>query len=395
MKRALGVARRSGSANWQWSIRPPADLRAHYSTQWAYRCSLKTPDLRQANARAARLLAWWHERFAAQRSASGRQLNPCIKPKCEWLFESHYQPTPPSSHATDSAPVVIPASPSPPRDPRASTPLRQVFTLWKAAKRRSTDSARACERSLILFEQLAGTLDVQQVTRGQGDAFRAHLLELPLASKTKHDHMTWLKSLLKYASRDLELLPRNPWEGLDIAYKTETPREPWSIEQLGALLSQPLFRSYALPKAWRSGGAAAYWIPLLGMFTGARIGELCQLRVTDIRQDALGATIHISEEAEGASVKTVAGIRQVPVHSELIRLGFLDYVDQVRRAESDSLWPGMKFRAGKPGAYFSAWFSDLRKTCSIPVPDFPPVASQSAPHMATQTAPRGRGELIR
>ena len=271
MKRVTGVTRRSGTASWQWSIKPPADLRSQYPTQWAHRCSLGTADLRQANAKAARLMAWWQDRFDEQRASPTCKPSYCIKPV---------------------VPRDLPAAPfhATTRE-GAPTPLRTVFMLWKAAKKRSPDSANACERSLTLFEQFAGRLDVGQVTRSQGDAFRAHLLDLPLSSKTKHDHMTWLKSLLKYACRDLELLPRNPWEGLDVAHQTESPRKPWTVDQLGALTSLPLFQSYELPQAWRAAGAAAYWVPLLGLFTGARVGELCQLRVADIHRDSLGAWI--------------------------------------------------------------------------------------------------------
>lgn len=153
-------------------------------------------------------------------------------------------------------------------------------------------------------------------------------------------------------------------------HATTKRRSPWTEDQLTAFFGLSLFRQYRLPKAWKSGGAAAYWIPLLGLYTGARVGELCQLRVIDIERESGGAFIKISEEAEGATVKTEAGLRSVPVHSELIRLGFLDYVDAMRQAKAASLWPDMKFREGKPGAYFSAWFGDFRKTCPVAVPDF-------------------------
>jgi len=40
----------------------------------------------------------------------------------------------------------------------------------------------------------------------------------------------------------------------------------------------------------------------------------------------------ITDEGEGQSVKTEAGIRRVPIHSELIRLGFLDYVRKTKES---------------------------------------------------------------
>lgn len=269
--------------------------------------------------------------------------------------------------------VVTPAAPAKPPAPAAPPMrLRDVFDRWKDVKKRSADSLNACARSLALFEEQSGDPPVQQITRAQGDAFRAWLQTKGTSSKTARDRLTWVKSLLVYACRDLELIPRQPWEGLDIEHRTENPRRPWTDAQLRAFFSLPLFAEHKLPTAWKAGGAAAYWVPLLGLYTGARIGELCQLRVVDIEQDKDGAVIRITEEAEGATVKTDAGLRVVPVHSELVRLGFLDYVETMRKAGEVSLWPKLGHRKGKPGAYFSGWFSEARKqvTEGGPVPDF-------------------------
>jgi integrase len=91
------------------------------------------------------------------------------------------------------------------------------------------------------------------------------------------------------------------------------------------------------------------------------VGELCQLRVVDVESTKHGAFLRITEEAEGSTVKTEAGFRRVPVHSELVRLGFLDYVARVKAAKETSLWPSLPLRKGKPGAYFSDWFNAFHK----------------------------------
>ena len=78
----------------------------------------------------------------------------------------------------------------------------------------------------------------------------------------------------------------------------------------------------------------------------------------------------ITDEGEGQSVKTEAGIRRVPIHSELIRLGFLDYVRKTKESGHAQLWPGLALRETKPGSYFSAWFGRFRKTLDPVPPDF-------------------------
>jgi integrase len=242
--------------------------------------------------------------------------------------------------------------------------LRDVFERWKKTKKRSEDSVRACERALVLFEDHTGDTPLQTITRAQGDDFRSWLQTLGTASKTAHDRLNWVKSLLVYAYRDLELISRQPWEGIDIEHRTEKPRGPWTDEELKAFFSLPLFTRHELPTTAKAGADAAYWIPLLGLYTGTRVGELCQLRAEDVETTKHGAFICITEEAVGATVKTAAGIRRVPVHSELVRLGFLDYVATMKKARAVSLWPRMPMRKGKPGAYFSDWVNAFHKAAT-------------------------------
>lgn len=254
-----------------------------------------------------------------------------------------------------------------------SCTIRDVFDKWKASKKPSEDSQNACLRAVVLFEQFQGAgADITRLSRYQGDAFRSWLLTKDATSKTTRDRFTWVKSLLKYAARDLELIPRSPWEGLDIAAKTTARRRPWSEEELLNLFSQPLFIRGELPKEPKAGGAAAYWIPLLGRYTGARLSELAQLQVKDVVMCGQSLAISINDEGDQQRVKTEAGIRVVPLHPELQRLGFAEYVAKVREAGGASLWPALKFRKGKPGGYLSEWFGRYRKSIGIAAeyPDF-------------------------
>lgn len=249
--------------------------------------------------------------------------------------------------------------------------LRNVYDLWKVSKKRGPDALSKCLRALSMFEEQSGNPPVKHITRPQGDAFRSWLIAQPGSSKTAHDRLTWVKTLLGYASRDLELIPRQPWEGLDIEHHTETRRTPWTPAQLEAFFSLPPFTRYELPKAKRGGLDAAYWIPLLGLHTGATVSELAQLRVADVFTDEGGPVLRITDEGEGQQTKNAAGrVRKVPIHSTLIRLGFLEYVAALKEAGAVRLWPVLPLRKGKPGGYFSEWFREARAEASIPVPDF-------------------------
>lgn len=105
---------------------------------------------------------------------------------------------------------------------------------------------------------------------------------------------------------------------------------------------------------------ARFWVPLLGLFTGARCNELCQLLPSDIHQTEGVWVISINDEGD-KHVKTKAGIREIPVHPELIKMGFWDYVRQMRREKR--LFPELKPNAR--GAYsdeMSRWFGRFLET---------------------------------
>ncbi len=72
-----------------------------------------------------------------------------------------------------------------------------------------------------------------------------------------------------------------------------------------------------------------YWLPLLGLYMGARLGELSQLRLQDVyRED--GTWLVDFNEDEDKTLKTINSIRKVPVHKTLVRLGFIRYVEHLK-----------------------------------------------------------------
>ena len=136
----------------------------------------------------------------------------------------------------------------------------------------------------------------------------------------------------------------------------EPQREPWEISELHLLFSSPIFTGGARPDGGR--GEAAYWLPLLTLYTGARQGELAPLIVGDVtRDDASGITIIAIREDEerGKRLKTVSSRRVVPVHPELVKLGFVDLVER-RRADSGNSAPLFPLlRPGPRGGYAEGW----------------------------------------
>ncbi|MFZ5529134.1 MAG: DUF6538 domain-containing protein [Pseudomonadota bacterium] len=105
-----------------------------------------------------------------------------------------------------------------------------------------------------------------------------------------------------------------------------------------------------------------YWFPLVSLYTGARPRELCQInpQVDTGERDGV-AYLLISAETEAddkvtKSVKT-GEARHVPIHPELERLGFLDYLKRIKGAGARRLFPGFGVHKGDAAARAKQWFS--------------------------------------
>ncbi|MEQ8096310.1 site-specific integrase [Xanthomonas hortorum] len=104
---------------------------------------------------------------------------------------------------------------------------------------------------------------------------------------------------------------------------------------------QALFAPEALAKL----SEAARWASLIGLYSGARASEVGQLLVKDVFEEDGIPCIRISDEGEHQKVKTEVSLRTVPLHPELIKMGFLKWVDGKRGAGEIRLFPAAKATA--------------------------------------------------
>lgn len=152
-------------------------------------------------------------------------------------------------------------------------------------------------------------------------------------------------------------------------HESEHRQRPMTEDELRRLFTGPDMEKLAAdPK-----NSAKCWLPLLGLFTGARVNEICQLNPqVDIWQDEKSGiwACRITAKTESAShiikqTKNEISERTVPLHTKLIELGFDDYVRALRAAGAKCLFP--KFRAwqGRASAQAQKWFSSWLKAAGI------------------------------
>jgi len=155
---------------------------------------------------------------------------------------------------------------------------------------------------------------------------------------------------------------------------------------------QKLFRHPKMQKYAGNPETAHYcWLPLIGLHTGARINEVTQLNPqTDIAQDEktgiwFFAFTDEGEAAEGVekSIKTESSRRVVPVHTRLIELGFLNYVERIKTGGHKQIFPQWKPRYGKASIDAKIWFTNYID--SIGLKDETPGARLSGYHAFRHT----------
>jgi integrase len=141
-------------------------------------------------------------------------------------------------------------------------------------------------------------------------------------------------------------------------------------DELNLLFRAPLYtgckndgNGYATPGEWNT-RRGRFWLPLIALFHGFRCNEVAQLYTEDVSEEEGIPFFEIREErADGTKcdkrLKTKQSKRRVPIHSEILRIGFLDFVEERRRDDSHPrLFPDLP--CGATGYFsnpFSKWFA--------------------------------------
>ncbi|QEU10510.1 site-specific integrase [Paracoccus yeei] len=171
-----------------------------------------------------------------------------------------------------------------------------------------------------------------------------------IADRTVNRYLSSLSAFLSWAVNN-GYLNSNPIEGLMLKKEAKAPTVPFKTEQLVTLFNSPWFTGCKSADEWRNVAKPGdvlirdhrFWVPLIMLYSGARPGEIGQLAVNDVRQEHGHWIMHITTEGdetgEGKSVKTAGSMRVVPVHHELIRLGFIRYHEKRIKQGGAALFP--------------------------------------------------------
>ena len=144
----------------------------------------------------------------------------------------------------------------------------------------------------------------------------------------------------------------------------------FSPQQLKLIFNAPLFtgcedgdRGYAKVGSARPQNAR-YWVPLIGLHTGMRLNEICQLDTTDVRVvDGVACFCVTPSSLVGSTdkkLKTSGSELLMRLHPTLLQLGLVEYAEKQRREGNAKLLDEIDAGArGVRAVAFSKWFTQF------------------------------------
>lgn len=248
-------------------------------------------------------------------------------------------------------PVVTPPTAAP--EALEPVPIKKLFKDYIASRQalgKHKDGAKAWETAILHLVKFLGHSDARRITKRNLLDWRDKLVAEKKSAKTIADkYLASVRAMLRWAHEN-DHLPTNEAEAVrqEVAKKRRTREAGYTDAEAIAVLKvstgyQPKSTDNPAHRESTHIVAAKRWVPILCAFIGARVSEMTQLRKEDLRQEGDRWVIRITPDA--GSVKT-GDFRDVPLHQQVIALGFADFVQAAR--------PGPLFHAGKTPARFLA-----------------------------------------
>ncbi|MEZ2417275.1 tyrosine-type recombinase/integrase [Luteibacter sp. RCC_6_2] len=165
----------------------------------------------------------------------------------------------------------------------------------------------------------------------------------PQAAHTLSKHRQRLSVFINFLM-DNDHFQKSPLKGIAKASKFDAIFEPVAFAQ------------------WSAKYPHRFWAPLIGLFSGARITEVCQLYVDDIATEHGVPGFHIRKSKPGQKLKNKSSLRFIPIAQPLLDAGFMAFVEDMKSAGQERLFPHLPNHDGNGfGRQMSRQFSTYIK----------------------------------
>lgn len=313
---------------------------------------------------------------------------------------AHYRMTetaPPATGAADCTDAVTPlAAPSAPLASSLVDAFIQHRQEWGKVTLRQQDEERA---SVARFIEVAGDKPPAAYQRRDLTTFFNTMRKLPqsygkaardkgrtladiiadpsranmqrIGTRTLDKHLNVLRGFTRFAVNDGHMTVTERADLVDEhdfgrdAVLPPKARRPFTPEELARLFKSPVWTGRHRTITTKPGPHiirdAFFWLPILALYHGARMEELADLKRKDVAQHHGLWALHI--HADDRRVKNRAAIRKVPLHPEVMKLGFVQHVMAETRDDADPIFPDLTPRGvdKRRGVDAIKWFGRYRK----------------------------------
>lgn len=239
------------------------------------------------------------------------------------------------------------------KSPKLSN-LLSDFISEEEIKRRADKPAtvRKDKDALSMFIEIVGDKHIHEVKQSDAKLFSKAILTHKLddgtrAVNTVNNHMNSISKFSLWITAHHSEYGHVKLDFSGLRYSREKSvskeRDMFELSEI-----QQIFANDKFKKA-KNHDPEKYWLICIALFSGMRLEEIAQLNPnTDIYEDESGLLVFDVNENDGKSLKNASSIRKVPVHSRLIELGLINYVESIK-SKSDRLFPDSKIRDGRTG----------------------------------------------
>ncbi|MDF9392109.1 integrase [Methylococcus capsulatus] len=238
-------------------------------------------------------------------------------------------------------------------------PLSRVVRDYIHARRNKVryERLRQAESQLLRCAELLGD---RPVSAYRTDDIRSLVDELrrecALSASTVNGYLATLSASFNWAIAERRYgIERNPCNGCRLPdesvageLRQQRNERAFTPQQLKTFFESEVSRK-GVDTVYK------YWIPLIQLYSGARIGEICRLRPEDV-VELPGGIPALRLVAANARVPAMRKLRFVPLHPRLIALGLLAHAKD--QCGCDTLWPGLNVpRLGSKGQNLGMWLN--------------------------------------
>ena len=271
-----------------------------------------------------------------------------------------------------------------------NTPLSVVIEKYIDEKGSiRTTSVKEIRHSLTLLIEEFGDIPIGGMRREMTSKFKGHIMKIPrnrnknpqyrdldfhklvelnvkdvISTTTVNKHLGWCSSFYEW-SINHGYTNTNPFKGLKLKRKV-SPRD--ERDRFTELELKKIFQreNYIHFTNIEKGRYDLYWTPLIGLFSGLRLGEVTSLYLDNIREISGNHRekrwcFDILEEPDRPDkhLKTLSSKRIVPIHNTLLDLGFIEFITLLKKRHTDRerLFQELPYRNGNYNQNVSRWFN--------------------------------------